>query len=152
MWKAERQSTASIFLHDAGIIIKQGAYQMEIQAHVLQNMASLGFLAANQGRLDKAEQIFQGLAAIRPEEEAVLLGLAYIRLNMGAFGEAADILQNKAMTLYPDNEIIACFGGLALHRDGKADAGRDLLHRVSKTGKDPLVVNLATNLLAELEG
>lgn len=125
---------------------------MDIQPSVLRNMASLGLMAADQGRIHEAERIFQGLAAVRPDHEAVLLGLAYTRMNIGAYDEALDILHNKAMALYPDNEILTCFCGLALHLDGKPGAARDLLDPISASGKNPLAVNLAINLLAELKG
>lgn len=125
---------------------------MDIQPNVLRNMASLGLMATDLGRIHEAERIFQGLAVVRPNQEAVLLGLAYIRLNIGAYDEALDILQNKAITLYPDNEILACFCGLALHLGGKPGAARDLLEPISGSGKNPLAVNLANNLLAELKG
>jgi hypothetical protein len=123
---------------------------MDIAPTTLRDMASLGFLAATQGRAHDAERIFQGLAAIRPEHEATLLGLALVRLNTGHHQEALEILQDKAGPLHPDSENLRCFTALALHRVSRTDEARAMLEQVRDTGKDPVAMRLAENLMQDL--
>lgn len=123
---------------------------MDIKTKTLQYMVELGFLAADMGRAGEAERIFQGLSAVRPDREAVLLALAYARLTGGFIREALDILQNKALVLYPDNEVIRNFTGLALFWDGRQEEGRVVLERVVASGSDPVAVAMARGLLADL--
>ncbi len=122
---------------------------MDIETKTLQYMAELGFLAADVGRAGEAERIFQGLSAVRPDGEAVLLGLAYVRLTGGFVREALNILQGRAQALYPDNEVIKSFIGLALFWDGQPGEGRAVLEQVAASGSDPAAVAMARQLLAD---
>ncbi|MEJ1160509.1 tetratricopeptide repeat protein [Prosthecomicrobium sp. N25] len=107
-------------------------------------LADLGFLALSRGLGVEAEAIFEALRAVRPGEEAPLIGLGLVRLAAGEFDRA--VAQFRAA---PKTDAALTFLGIALLRQGALAEARRVLETVAAAGEGG-PADLARQTLAEI--
>ena len=128
------------------------AAQSALDTEQVQILMDAGFVATGSGRHSQAEVIFNGLAAARPESELPWLGLAVVRMNVGAPEEAAALLQDKSLQLNPDSCLVRSFLGLAHKLSGHTSEAERVLNSVvvDCPEQENSAVAMAQALLAEL--
>lgn len=123
---------------------------MEIETSTVQLLMEAGYLAGGYGFYKESEEIFEGIQAVRPDNELPLIGLAVTKMNAGNNEEAARILWEKALKINPESDLAKSFLGLALKLAGlKAESESVLKEVVDEGGNDP-AVKLAQALLKEI--
>jgi len=107
-------------------------------------LVDIGFMALTAGRLDEATDIFNGVAAARPGEEAGPLGLALVRMATGDLPAATAILKGL-----PPSDAALTYLGIALARQGDRNAARRALAAVAAMPPDNAFAGLAGSAMTE---
>lgn len=108
-------------------------------------LTEIGFIALSAGLESHADQIFRGLEAARPGQEAGPLGRALVHMARNELDDAVAILRSL-----PPSDAALSYLGLALARRGDATEAKAILQRVARTSSDDAFVNLATAALQGL--
>ena len=124
---------------------------MEIDAGSLQLLMEVGFLAGGYGYLGEAEIIFDGLKAVRPQNESPLIGLAFAKMNNNQMDEAIRILEEEALKVNPQSDLARSFLGLALKLSGRVEQCLPILREVVERNSDEAAVKVARGLLEEID-
>jgi len=104
------------------------ALDVAVSPEELKALLETGFLFRERKELDKAEEVFAGVIALRPDLEIAHLGLANIAHAKGEV-ERAEGLFRKMTELFPQSAL--AFGQLGefLHTQGKKDAAVEALNK-----------------------
>jgi hypothetical protein len=121
----------------------------EVSSEVLQLLMQVGYVACGRGMPSLAKVIFEGIAAVRPNSELPLIGLAFTYIHMGKLTAACDILVNRATPINPSNQIIKAMAAMVFRISGEFRASDTLLDEVVADGTDPEAVELARQLRGE---
>jgi Flp pilus assembly protein TadD len=115
-------------------------------------LTEIGFLAASQGDIVKADAVFDGLVQVRPGRAYPWVGKALARLHAGRADEAARFLEQQMPKMHGEDEasLLQAWWGLALQVSGHAARAQMLLEQV-QDGSGPGSV-LARSLLGISEG
>ena len=106
-------------------------------------LVDLGFVAVTRGMEAQAAAIFDGVQAIRPDQDASYIGPALILMNKGDVASAIKLLRSR-----PPSDSIRLFLGMALLRLGEIAEGEAVLHDLVATAREPALVELGNLLLA----
>lgn len=110
-----------------------------------------GYLAAGSGMTNKAVEIFEGVAAARPESEFPDIGRSFAYLCGGDIPEAIRILNEEALVKNPESDLAKSFIGLCLKKGGLNAEANELLSGVVDEGSDSTAKDMAAALLEESE-
>jgi hypothetical protein len=121
----------------------------EVSSEVLQHLMQVGYMACGHGAPSLAVAIFKGIAAVRPNSELPLIGLAFACIHMGKLTAACDILVNQATPINPDNQTIKALAAMIFRMSGEFKASDTLLDEVIADGTDPRAVEFAQQLKKE---
>jgi hypothetical protein len=121
----------------------------EVRSEWLQLLMSVGYVACGQGRPSQAAVIFEGIAAVRPDSELPLIGLAMAQINLGKLMPAADTLLKRATKLNPGNQLVKALAAMTLRMAGLIDESDQILDAVIADGTDGCAIDLARNLKNE---
>lgn len=90
-----------------------------LSAAEIRLLSSLGFMAARSGHVVPAIRIFEGLAVLRKDKAFPYVGLALAMICVGAYGDAAGVLQERGLIACPGDPEIEAYLGLALQLAGR---------------------------------
>ncbi|MDR2677569.1 MAG: hypothetical protein LBB26_03335 [Puniceicoccales bacterium] len=121
----------------------------EVPSKILQLLMQVGYVACGCGTPSLAKVIFEGIAAVRPNSELPLIGLAFVYIHMGKLTVACDILVNQATPINPNNQIIKAMAAMIFRISGEFTASDALLDEVIANGTDPQAVEFARQLKGE---
>lgn len=113
-------------------------------------LGKVAFLGLWQGRFAESDFIFTALHEADPTRIGPLLGLAMSQAHQGNYAQAVDILQNKAMSVDPQDPHAGAWLGLALYRDGKTEEARKTLAALLEREVPEDVRSLANGILEEM--
>jgi cytochrome c-type biogenesis protein CcmH/NrfG len=105
----------------------------------LQAIAVIGYNSYEQGKIDEAEEIFQGLIALDSTEYFGYAGLGAIELSRGNVDSAHGHLSN-ALQRHPDEPTVLSNFGEVLLRQGKAEEAATAFQKalaLDPDGRDP---------------
>ncbi len=88
-------------------------------AHDIQLLTQLGFMAAGRGDAARALRIFEALALARPDRAFAFVGQASALMNTGRALEAVQRLQSVKLPDGPEADMLEAFKGLALQLAGR---------------------------------
>lgn len=108
-------------------------------------LSEVGFLALSKGMAREAQQIFEGLGAVRPDDEIGYIGRGLTALAQGDPSGATKILQAAPMS-----DAVATFLALALAQTGARSEARARLEDIVETATEPAIVELARRAVAEV--
>lgn len=108
----------------------------------IRSLVDLGFIALMRGHDRHAAAIFDGVQALRPEQEAGFLGGALVQLQRGEVAAAIASLRRL-----PPSDTAQTFLGIALMRDGAKDEAQAVLSHIIRTCDDPALVDMARQTL-----
>ncbi|WP_428000742.1 hypothetical protein [Acidovorax sp.] len=117
-------------------------------------LTQIGFIAAGQADVPRAERIFGALSHVRPDRAFAHVGPAMALLNAGRAAEAAQQLLRALPQLAPgeDADTVSAVCALALQLEGRTSEStrllRDLLHNAAPDG-DNDGLRLARRMLGE---
>ena len=114
-----------------------------IESKDVRTLVDLGFIAVTRGLDKHAAAIFDGVRAVRPNEDAAYIGPALLMIQKGDINGAIKLLRSR-----PPSDSIRVFLGMALLRHGDIKDAVDVLHDLVATAGDPALSDLARNLLA----
>ena len=114
-----------------------------IESKDVRTLVDLGFIAVTRGLDKHAIAIFDGVRAVRPDEDAAYIGPALLMIQKGDINGAIKLLRSR-----PPSDSIRVFLGMALLRHGDITDAIDVLQDLVATAGDPALADLATNLLA----
>ncbi len=120
-----------------------------IDTKLITILTEIGFIATKFNLKKEAENIFNALIEVRPDNEYPYIGLAIVMLNYGQYKEAENILRNKALKINPNSYTAKSFLGLTLKFAGYSNEGNRLLNEVIKDNKEVVSVNFAKTILSE---
>ncbi|MDR0727585.1 MAG: hypothetical protein LBF26_01665 [Puniceicoccales bacterium] len=120
-----------------------------VPSGVLQLLMQVGYVACGHGAPSLAKVIFEGTAAVRPNSELPLIGLAFAYIHMGKLTLACDILANRAAAINPDNQIVKAVAAMIFRMSGEFKASDMLLDEVIADGTDPQAMEFARQLKGE---
>ncbi|MDR2667660.1 MAG: hypothetical protein LBB38_01280 [Puniceicoccales bacterium] len=122
---------------------------VEVRSEWLQLLMSVGYVACGQGRPSQSAIIFDGIAAVRPDSELPLIGLAMAQINLGKIALAGDTLLKRAAKLNPGSQLVRAFAAMALRMAGIVEESDRLIDAVIADGTDHCATELARNLKNE---
>jgi hypothetical protein len=117
-----------------------------MQAEDVRALTDLGFLALSRGMDQHAMAIFQGVRAVRPQQEAGAIGIALVHLLRNEPDQAIKLLRSVG-----PSDAGLTFLGIALSRQGDLAEAKRLLSNVASTAAGTAYGNLAAETLASLE-
>ncbi|MBG0775379.1 MAG: hypothetical protein H0S85_02980 [Desulfovibrionaceae bacterium] len=123
---------------------------MEIRKELLQKVTEIGLLASNYGQVKEAEAIFEGLVAVRPDQETPYIGMAMAKMNSGSYDEALELLLEKALTINPESDLAKSFAALCYKLAGKPVEAKAAADFVVENGSDEAAVAMAKGVIEEL--
>ncbi|WP_375453318.1 hypothetical protein [uncultured Methylobacterium sp.] len=103
-----------------------------LEAEDTRLLVDIGFMALSHGFVASAEEVFLGVIAARPAQEAGQIGIALARLHRGAVDDAVTILRRL-----PPSDAARLFLGLALNRQGDAEQAQSILGDVAASAGAP---------------
>ncbi|MDR0678672.1 MAG: hypothetical protein LBF24_00230 [Puniceicoccales bacterium] len=121
----------------------------EAKTEWLQLLMAVGYVACGQGRPSQAVIIFTGIAAVRPNSELPLIGLAVAQINQGKLTTACDTLVQRAAGINPDNQLVKAMAAMIFRMSGAVGASDRLLDEIIADGSDGGAVELACHLQTE---
>jgi hypothetical protein len=121
----------------------------EVSSEMLQLLMQVGYVACGQGWPSLSRIIFDGIAAVRPNSELPLIGLAFAHIHMGKLTAACDILVKQVAAINPANQIAKALAAMIFRMSGEFRAGDMLLDEVLADGSDPQAMALARHLKTE---
>ncbi len=122
---------------------------LKIDKKILKLLMETGFLSADIGRLEKAEDIFLGIAKVRPGNINPEIGLAYVDMGRQSFEKAISRLKKAIQTKTTDTDLCKSFLGMAFKLAKYEEQSQNILTEVINNGQDKVAVNLAKSLLNE---
>lgn len=105
-------------------------------------LADIGFLALSRGLDQHALAIFQGVASLRPAQEAGPLGIALVHMLRGELDAAV-----KGLRALKPTDAALTFLGLALARQGANEEARTVLADVLSSAPDTPFAAIAREAL-----
>ena len=114
-----------------------------IESDEVRMLVDLGFVAVTRGLDKQAQAIFEGVRAVRPNEDAAYIGQALLLIQQNNLSGAVKILRSR-----PPSDGIRLFLGMSLLRLGDISDAMDVLQDVVKTAREPAMVEMAKVLLA----
>lgn len=118
----------------------------DVPSELLQLLMQLGYVACGQGHPKSAATIFEGVAAVRPNTELPLIGLAVALLNQGKLKASCDLLIHCAGRMNPDNQLVKAIAGMIFRITGAQKESDIILDEVIESNSDPEAVALAKEL------
>lgn len=107
-------------------------------------LVDIGFMAVMRGLQKDAAAIFDGICAIRPDEDAAHIGKALLQLHRG------DVVASIAsLRARPPGDTVRVMLGMALLRHGNIGEALDILGNVIETARDAPIVGMARALMVE---
>lgn len=119
---------------------------MNVSVETLQRLAEVGYLACGHQLDGLAEQIFDGVAAVRPDSDAPAIGRGLAALCRGDAALAVELLQ-AARDAHPTSDAVRSFLGLALKLAGLNQQSETLLRELASSGRDPQAAAMAHAIL-----
>lgn len=114
-------------------------------------LTEIGFIAAYQGDVVRADAVFDGLALIRPGRAYPWVGKALARFHVGCAEEAARLLEQQLPNTDADDaDLLQAWWGFALQLSGHSAHAQALLEQLVN-GSGP-GNTLARSLLGLSEG
>lgn len=123
---------------------------MDFDTRYLQLLCEIGMVAGSHGQVAKANAIFDGLIAVRPDHPSPPIGKATVLLNTGRFDEAIDLLQNTVLANDPHNLTAKAFIGMAHAMASRNNEARSILQEVTESGSEDTAVSMAESILQVL--
>lgn len=99
-------------------------------------LTEIGFLAADQGDVVRADAVFDALCRLRPDRAYPWLGKCLARFYAGRADEAAQLLERVSCPDNDENGLLQAWRGLALQLAGHSAQSRVLLERTAR-GRGP---------------
>ena len=124
--------------------------KFEVGVDSLRRLLEIGYVAAGNGYFAEAETIFRGVAAMRPESSAPVIGRAVSALNRGMAAEAVRLLEAERQRS-PDDALVQAFLGLALRSAGRNAESTAALAALSDSA-DAVAAAMAQALLVHNSG
>jgi len=121
---------------------------MQIDGPIARKLLEVGYYAMAKGQFSKAEQIFSGLLAVRPESEYPVIALAILKMNSNKAQEAAYLIRNSPQTLA--SPMGRAYLAMALQLSGLSSEATEVLEEVIQQSGDQDAVGVAKALRAEL--
>lgn len=106
-----------------------------LESNEIRTLTEVGFLAAGNGRLDEALDIFNALRLIRPDRAFPLVGLAVAYLNAGQATNAVTLLENVRLPQRSEQAECDTWLGFALQQSGHQHAAHKTLQTVLDSTK-----------------
>jgi hypothetical protein len=117
-----------------------------VPSELMQLLMELGYVAVGRGFQTRAQDIFDGIIAARPNSELPLIGAAVCRINFGDFVGGAKILAEQALKINPDSGAAKCFLAMAIKEIGGKREADELVGQVIETCEDPVAKKLAESM------
>lgn len=117
----------------------------------LQLLMETGFLAVDTNHFEKAEVIFEGVAAAAPESARPEIGLAYAALSSGNAEKAVALLEKSISKNPKEKDLCNSFLGLALRLTGQNEKSKKILAAIVENGNNAAAINMAKGILQENE-
>jgi hypothetical protein len=114
----------------------------ELETADARMLTDLGFISWSYGLIDNADDIFLGIRAARPKNEAGFIGGALVHLARGETEAAVNMLRSL-----PPTDAARTYLAMALRRSGAREEAHEILTDVANTGSNTPFVDLARTLL-----
>ncbi|MDR3317105.1 MAG: hypothetical protein LBS68_03520 [Puniceicoccales bacterium] len=121
----------------------------DIKSEWLQLLMQIGYVACGQGKPTAAVSIFEAIAAVRPNSELPLIGLAVSLVNLGKLTAACDVLVERSAKINPNNQLAKTVAAMIFRMVKEFQASDILIDEIIADGTDPEAVNFAKNLKNE---
>ncbi len=115
---------------------------MNIPTERIRHITELGFLSAGQGHQQEATDIIEGLKAMRPEATTPYMIEVFMMMGNNQYQQASTLLQEKALKIDPNDDILKGFLALTLTKQGLASQAEQYLAQ-AKSSEHTLAVQLA---------
>ncbi len=119
---------------------------VQIDSELVRLLMRVGYTAAWNGLHQEALSIFEGVGAVRSENEVPMIGASVVAMLAGHYDVAVTTLREGALTLNPDSALARAHLGVALRLRGDEDAGLTLLQEVAAQTTDPDAATMARNV------
>ncbi len=114
-----------------------------VDGALLRLLAEIGFVATACGLWSHAEEVFNGVRAVRPNSEFPVISQALARMTVGDDRRAIELLKESALKINPDNSLAKSFLSLALKRSGQVNEAEDLIESIIHEHQDERSVEIA---------
>ncbi|MDR1433005.1 MAG: hypothetical protein LBI61_01525 [Puniceicoccales bacterium] len=121
---------------------------MPVSSELVRLLMDVGYVATGRGLQTRAEAVFAGAIAARPNSEFPLIGLGVCKINFGDFVAAAKILSEKALKINPSSGLAKCFLAIAVKSLGRKDYAYELASQVITSCEETAAVTLAKSIVA----
>lgn len=107
------------------------AMAFELSAEDAKLLTGIGFLAAYQGDVARADAVFDALACVRPGRAYPWIGKTLARFHVGQALEAAIFLEHVSLADQDEAAMLQAWRGFALQLSGHAKQARTLLEQLA---------------------
>lgn len=118
-----------------------------VTSEAVRMLMEIGMMAANNGMHKQAFEIFEGVEAVRPDQEYGPLGVALIHMNLGEYDQAVTVLKTGALERNPESAEAKIFLALALRLANRSSECDEIVRALRQSG-DELSSNFAAGMLA----
>lgn len=118
-----------------------------VTSEAVRMLMEIGMMAANNGMHKQAFEIFEGIEAVRPDQEYGPLGVALIHMNLGEYDQAVTVLKTGALERNPESAEAKIFLALALRLANRSSECDEVVEALRQSG-DELSNNFAAGMLA----
>lgn len=119
---------------------------VHIDSELVRLLMRVGYAAAWNGLHSEALSIFDGVGAVRPENEVPVIGASVVAMLSGHYDMAVTTLREGALGLNPDSALARAHLGVALRLRGDEAAGLSLLQEVAQQTGDADAATMARNV------
>ncbi|HSI83001.1 MAG: HrpB1 family type III secretion system apparatus protein [Candidatus Methylacidiphilales bacterium] len=120
----------------------------QADTETVQLLMEAAYTAVGAGLTERANAVFAGLRALRPESEIPVIGQAVALMNSGSLVDATRVLEDEALVINPNSAMARAFLGLTLHLQGLGAQSRMALETVISEDTDPAATALAQSILS----
>jgi len=121
---------------------------LEIESELVRLLMRIGYQGAWNGLYKDALSVFEGVGAVRPDNEVPFIGASVVAMLSGNYKVAVDVLKEGALSRNPDSDFARAHLGCAIRMQGSDDEGRSILQSVAENSANTDARQLAMNLLA----
>lgn len=129
------------------------AEKLGLNKEMIKLLYEIGVTGIWLNEIADARVIFDGLKALRPQNELPVLGLALIAFAEGNLDKSIEMIVKEALVINPRNDIVKAYLALAIQAKGGLEGEyTEICENIISHNEDKTAVTLAKSILEQRQG